>query len=144
MNHPDKISFFENIIYWLWHYSLKIKAMFPWRLAQLLTGILKYFNVALIAYIALEVANVNNPDIKGSVLGFLFPIILILDSIRYSNKKYCTRRVKHGWVCDEKYCTLKDKYDEMPKELQLKYKRTFLIYLISSITISIIAVNIIL
>ena len=116
--------------------------MFPWRLAQLLTGILQYLNVALIAYTILKIADVNNPDIIGSTLGFLYPIILIINNIEFSSKKYCTRRVKYGLVWDEKYCTLKDKYDAMFKEQRIKYKRTFFVYCISTVLISAITIKV--
>jgi len=139
MKYYCKISFFENIIYWFWYYSSKIKVAFPWGLAQLLISILEYLNVALIVYIVLRVTNVNNLDIKGSVFGLLFPVIFIINLVLYRSKKYCIQKVKCGLAWNEKYCILKEKYDNMSQEQKSKCKTTFFVYCISTIAISAIA-----
>jgi hypothetical protein len=132
-----KISFFENIIYWFWIYSLKIKAMYPWSFACIVTSALKSSNMAFIVFIITKIINIDK-DVAGFVIYTLFVIIIIADMIIYDGKKYCILKTKYYGVWDEKFCILKAKYDSLHQNTVKKHKKSFYLYLIITIITDII------
>jgi hypothetical protein len=129
-----KISFFENIIYWFWIYSLKIKAMYPWRFACIVTSMLKCSNVAFIAFIIYKTVNIeNSKDTVGFVTYTLCVIIIIADMIIYDSDKYTVLKTKYYEVWDEKFCILKERYDSLSQNAMKKHKRRFYSYLIITV-----------
>ena len=133
----SRISFFENIIYWLWCYSIRMNAMYPWSFARAIVIFLKFSNIANITLVVLYILDVNSEDIKGGLMLSLFSIILTIDLIVYRSKKYCVFKIKYGRIWDEKYCILKERYDNMSKEQVRKNKRYFFVYLAASLITSI-------
>jgi hypothetical protein len=125
-----KISFFENIIYWFWIYSLKIKVMYPWSFARAITTMLKFSNTALIAFIIIKIMNIENKDTAGFVIYTLFVIIFTADMIIYDRNKYCVLKTKYYQVFDEKFCVLKVKYDSLSRNAIKRHKTCFYLYLI--------------
>jgi hypothetical protein len=126
-----KISFFENIIYWFWFYSLKVRAMYPWSFARAIASMLKFSNAAFIAFIILKTATIeNNKDVVWFVISPLFIIIIIADMVLYDSRRYCILKNEYGIVWDEKYCILEERYGILPESKKKKYKRVFYLYLI--------------
>jgi hypothetical protein len=127
-----KISFFENIIYWIWFYSLKFKAMYPWRFAHTVTSLLKCSNVAFIAFIIYKIINIeSSEDVIGFVTYTLCVIIIIADSIIYDSNKYCVLKTKYYVALNEqKFCILKERYDSLSRNAMKRHKKRFYMYLI--------------
>jgi len=119
------VSFFQNIHYWIWHYSLKIKTKHTWKVTQIAASILMSFYFAFILHffwmLLLPIYNV--------IMLLIFPVVLIVELVVYRNAKYCTRMIDNKLVKNENDCILKDKYDAMSKEQVSKHKNTFFIYL---------------
>jgi hypothetical protein len=139
-NKDIKISFFENIIYWLWYYSLKTRAYFPWTFAQLIVSVSKFFNTAIIWLIILKITGIDDKEFMHLIV-IAFPVIGIIDMIIFDSRKYSIKKTKYYIVWDEKYCILTDKYDNMPIKQKRNYKRNFLIYMIISIMVSVISIK---
>jgi uncharacterized membrane protein YdbT with pleckstrin-like domain len=121
------ISFFENVIYWIWYYSRKTEAMYPWMFGVSITSMLKFSNTAIIAFTVFRITNINNEKTMALIVASLFIIILIADMVQYDSNKY---------TCYiEKHCILASGYDNMTRGQKQRYKRTFLIYLtLSTVT----------
>jgi hypothetical protein len=136
-----KISFFENIIYWFWVYSLKFKAMYPWSFAQIVTSILKSSNAVFIVLIVFKIMNIeNSEDAEGFAMISLCvcAVIIIADMLIYDSRIYCVLKYKRGEVWDEKYCILKAKYDSLHRNTVKRYKKKFYLYLIATVTTDIV------
>ena len=140
-----EISFFENIIYWLWVHSVKTKALFPWTFAQVLGSTLKYCNLETIVIILASIIDIAIDiaifqDLYQLLITImLWPVILLYDGIKYSDKKYCVKKFKYSTILDEEYCILQDRYDGMSEKQLQKYKKTFLVYLFITITAALVS-----
>lgn len=146
-----KPSFLENIIYWLWLYSKRLGAYFPFKTAEIVLALLLLSNlmpVAIIAFLGymLICSEMNIPPLildsekiaTGLVLSYVIVVSYVM--LRYKDKKYCTVRRQGVWVWSEKYCILTDYYDNItPKQIQ-KCRKTFYIYLVVSILTTIISI----
>jgi hypothetical protein len=132
-----KISFFENIIYWFWVYSLKFKAMYPWSFARIVTSILKSSNAVFIALIVFKIINIeNSEDAEGFAIISLCAVIIIADMVIYDSRIYCVLKNKYGEVWDEKYCILKKKYDSLSQSTRKKRKLFFYLYLMITVSVN--------
>jgi hypothetical protein len=134
----SNISFFENIIYWLWHYSMKNRVRFPWSVAQAIVSTLKFFNLSFAVFVVLNLINIFHVNYWNLIV--LFPIIWTFDMIVYKSQKYCIEKNKQGEIWDEKYCILDDKYNNISPKERKEHKNTFFIYLFITIITSVILI----
>jgi hypothetical protein len=129
-----KISFFENIIYWLWYYARKIGIMHPWSFARTITSVLKFLNMAGIILIILDMIGINDNDFIGFMLLTMYAIYAIIlfidkiiDKIIYDSRKHCIGKTKYAWnIRDESDCILKEKYDSISKKKNVNIGEHFL------------------
>jgi hypothetical protein len=135
VNSKYNISFIENILYWLWYYGKKIKAIAPWNGAWIISCILTFLNLAFIPFIILNIM-----DCKFNVLLYLYIIIIAIYMIKYNSKKYCTIKDKRTniMVWDDNHCILTEKYDNMSNKQRRKHKRIFIIYVVSTIAVTVV------
>ena len=126
-NHQEEVSvsFFQNIHYWIWHYSLKVKIKHPWIVAQIVASILMCLYLAFIVVYLIWIIIMPIYSIRL----IIFPIVLIVDLYLYRRAKYCIQRIDDTFVRNENDCILKEKYDAMSKKRILEYKKTFWVYL---------------
>jgi hypothetical protein len=130
-----EIYFFENIYYWLWLYNRKMDAMAPWNVAWCIVCVLKFLNLALIPFIILNIIGY-----ESYLVMFIYPVILIIDYFKYPAQKYCIKKDKHGYIAwnQNKYCILSEKYNNMSYEQRRKHKRIFIIYVVSTIAVTVV------
>ena len=117
------LLFFQNVHYWIWHYSLKVKMKHPWRAAQIVAGTLLFSYLIFIVKYLLVISML----IPGLGL-IVFFVVFIVDFRLYKRSKYCTKRVDDTLVSDERYCILKERYDAMSAKQILKWKASFFVY----------------
>ena len=127
-----EVTFFQNIHYWLWHYSLKVKVKRPWRVARIVACVLVCSYLSLVAHIVLYPIIIMMPI----TILIIFPIVLIVDLSQYKSAKYCIQKVGDTLIQSENSCILKERYDAIPKKQILKYKRMFFVYLAGAIIVS--------
>jgi predicted nucleic acid-binding Zn ribbon protein len=134
----NKISFFENILYWFWYYNKKMGDWYPWRGAKADVGLFVFFNITFIPFVILNILGYN-----GYMVMIIFPVIIIFFGIKYNDRKYCIVRDKHtnSKVWSEKYCILSERYDNMSYKQRRKQKRIFIIYVISTILITVLTLS---
>jgi hypothetical protein len=128
-----KISFFENIIYWIWYYSLKHGAIDPWRFGRAITTILKFSNAAILLFAVFKIVGIDSEETVPLILASLFIFIFYADMIIYGSKKYYSKRTAYYTVWDVKYCILTERYGYISKERKRKYKTVFFSYLVITI-----------
>lgn len=150
-----KISFTENIIYWLWFYFKRMGAHFPFMATQMIlaililsnlmsVGIISFFIYSLICNI-IDVPHIvlNTERIVIALIIMYLPVLLYI-FIRYNDKKYCTVRKPGGWVWLNKYCILTEYYDNITREQVQKHRKIFCIYLSISIMTAMICIKVLL
>jgi heme/copper-type cytochrome/quinol oxidase subunit 2 len=142
-----KVTFFENILYWLWLYSKRIKARFPFSFARAILGILLLSNlmsVVIILFLAYALIHnateipliILNTQTVAIVFNLLFVTALFYILFRYRRKKYCMVRRQGVWVWLEKYCILADYFDNITAKQTQKHRKAFFLYLIVSIILA--------
>jgi hypothetical protein len=129
----SKISFFENIFYWLWHYSKKIypktRGSFPHYGASLNVSLLKLLNIYSILFpasiffnmIEIYALKISETDILKIIL-CIYPVLFIADDKLYLQKRHI----------------IKEKYNGLSEDKKENYRKIFIVYLIVTITISMI------
>lgn len=138
MNKEDqniKISFFENIFYWLWYYFQKVipkEGMPSPMVACTVLSVFKVFNVFFIltitsVLIGYNIFNILNFLIKSENrivwILVLLPVVLLIQHI--DERLY-----------QRKFDIIKDKIETLPVKLKYSKRLTFLIYLIFTLITS--------
>jgi hypothetical protein len=128
-----KISFFDNIFYWLWHYT-------PERgLPDRSFGIISISQFACFMFCISLILNMLNDkmivvlyeiDTKITIIPLVFVFIFIL--LFFVNMKIYN---------EQKYLILKELYVQMNRKQKSKYKKTFFIYFIVIILVAVIAIK---
>jgi hypothetical protein len=109
--------------------------MYPWSFARAVTSMLKSSNVAVIAFIIIKTINIDNSEnAAGFAIFSLCAIIIIADTVIYDSRIYCVLKNKQGKVWDEKYCILKEKYDNLSQSTRKRRKIFFYLYLTITVT----------
>jgi hypothetical protein len=128
-----RVSFLENILYWLWYYNKKTGAVFPWGLAMFITCILAFLNLAFIPFIILRILGRTGYEVV-----FIYVVLLVIHNIKYDKYDYCFDKGKRKDAFDqlEKYCILTEIYDSMTRERVSMHKKVFCIYIAGTLLVT--------
>jgi len=138
-----KITFFENIFYWLWNWGEKrneeaakegscLRAAAPERSHALITGF-QYANFMFFISLILNMLN------RKTIVSFfeINPIFTLAPLV----SGFVILLIVHGMIFNKKkYNKLKEKYAQMTDTERREAKKTYIIYAIVSILTGIIAV----
>ena len=133
------VSFFENILYWLWLYTQRMGIGLPFKSALFFLFALALSNlmsVAIISYLAytvlcdaMDIPYVLLDREKNAVIFLLlFLPTLFYFQVRYRGGKYCKKKRQRFWWDNGKYCILMDYFDKLTQTQKQKYRKTFFIY----------------
>ncbi|MDR2951499.1 MAG: hypothetical protein LBV71_20100 [Prevotella sp.] len=146
-----KISFTENILYWLWFYFKRMGARFPFMVAQMVLAILILSNLMSVGVISFFIYSLicNMIDVPHIVLNterIVIALIIMYISVlsyvllRYNDKKYCTVKKHRILIWHDKYCILADYYDSITPEQVRKHLGIFCMYLSISLLAGLICI----